>query len=85
MNGNGKRPGRPESKPYTVIGIGRLSCVRCGEPASTTWQVCADQRMLRPLCWECDVALNEMVLLWAGWSKEEVTAMISDYRDTGGG
>lgn len=51
-------------KPYTAIGIRRKSCSRCGQPASTQWQICADGRIYRPLCAECDVALNELVMRW---------------------
>ena len=56
------RPGR--RKPYTATGITRLSCSRCGAPASTQWNVCADGNLFRPLCLKCDIALNRMVLKW---------------------
>lgn len=54
-------------KPYTDAGIRRLPCIRCGKKAHATWQVCADGGMHRPLCESCDVALNELVLKWAGF------------------
>ena len=54
-------------RPYTAIGIKRCKCVRCGKPAHAAWQVCADERLYRPLCIECDIALNEMVLKWVGF------------------
>jgi hypothetical protein len=52
-------------KPYTEIGISRIPCVRCGQPACYQWQVCADDSLFRPLCKDCDVELNEMVMRWA--------------------
>lgn len=55
--------------PYTQIGIRRLKCFRagCSNRAATQWQICADGRAFRPLCLECDVELNRMVLEWAGF------------------
>lgn len=53
-------------KPYTEIGISRLPCFRCGGRAEYQWQVCADNRLFRPLCARCDVELNRIVLHWMG-------------------
>lgn len=53
-------------KPYTAAGIRRRPCFRCGEPGYAQWQVCADQRIYRVMCAECDIALNALVLRWAG-------------------
>ena len=55
--------------PYTDRGIRRMRCIRfavCGNKAATQWQICADGRVYRPVCWPCDVELNRMVLEWAG-------------------
>lgn len=49
-------------KPYTVIGVRRLKCFRCGESAEYQWQICSDDNVFRPICITCDIALNEMVL-----------------------
>lgn len=49
-------------KPYTAIGITRCKCIRCGEPATCQWQICADDNNYRPLCDACDIALNTLVL-----------------------
>lgn len=51
--------------PYTAIGIKRCKCVRCGKRARYQWQICADGNTYRPLCAECDIELNELVLKWA--------------------
>lgn len=61
MSWNTKR-----KEPYTAIGIKRLKCIRCGEQAMFQWQVCSDGNNYRPLCGNCDVALNELVLEWMG-------------------
>lgn len=57
-----RRHGR--SKPYTEVGIRRLPCCRCGEPAEFQWQVCADGSLYRPICKECDIELNNIVLMF---------------------
>lgn len=51
-------------EPYTTRGIRRLGCIRCGQPASCQWNICADGNVFRPLCQSCDVALNALVLEW---------------------
>ena len=48
--------------PYTVRGISRVPCFRCGSPSRFQWQVCADGRQYRPVCLACDVALNDLTL-----------------------
>lgn len=53
---NGRR------KPYTAIGVRRLKCVRCGEPAVHQWQICSDGNLYRPICNECDAGLNELAM-----------------------
>lgn len=52
--------------PYSARGIETVSCIRCHAPAVHQWQVCADGRVYRPLCLACDIALNRLVLEWAG-------------------
>ena len=59
-------------KPYTEIGIRRLKCFRCKErQAVHQWNICADDNVYRPLCVECDVELNALVLQWAGFPDAE--------------
>lgn len=55
-----KRHGR--KRPYTTIGVRRLPCARCGQPASRQWQICADDNLWRPICKWCDVIVNGRVL-----------------------
>ena len=52
--------------PYSKAGLKRLKCVRCGKPASAQWQICSDGNNYRPLCDDCDIDLNRIVLEWAG-------------------
>ena len=59
-------PTNQRKEPYTTAGIARLRCVRCGDKAVHQWQVCADGNNYRPLCLACDIALNALVLEWAG-------------------
>lgn len=67
-----KRYGRRE--PYTEAGIRRLPCYRCGQRAQFQWSICADGNLQRPLCLDCDVALNRLVLAWAGDPEAEAKA-----------
>ena len=66
-------------KPYTVRGIKRLRCVRCGAQAYATWQVCADGRTYRPVCKACDVALNALVLEFM--RLPQAAALLASYRE----
>lgn len=56
-----------------------MPCFRCGERASAQWQVCADGGVYRPLCRDCDIALNELVLRWVVDPGAE--AKLAAYRD----
>lgn len=59
-------PTHNRREPYTAAGIARMRCVRCDDKAVHQWQVCADGNNYRPLCLACDIALNKLVLVWAG-------------------
>ena len=72
------KPGRKQ--PYTDIGIRRLPCARCGKPARFQWQICSDGNLYRPLCTQCDIALNALVLRWIG--DPDADAKIAAYRQT---
>lgn len=49
--------------PYTKIGLGRLKCVRCGEPATNQWKACSDG-LWRPVCRKCDILMNRILLMF---------------------
>lgn len=70
-----RRHGRRQ--PYTAAGIRRVPCYRCGQPAAHQWQACADGRLYRPLCLECDIALNLLVLTWMG--DPDAEAKVAEY------
>lgn len=72
-----KRHGR--RKPYTARGIRRLPCFRCGRPASHQWTICADGNLQRPVCDDCDIDLNRLVLEWAG--DPEAAEKIERYKE----
>lgn len=71
-----KRHGR--RRPYTQAGIKRLPCFRCGAKAEHQWSICADGNLQRPVCWDCDIDLNRLVLEWAG--DPDADAKIAAYR-----
>ena len=57
----------PRKKPYTRRGLSRVCCIHCKTaPASEQWRkdFCADNHEIAwlPLCLNCDVMLNEMLL-----------------------
>lgn len=56
------RHGRKE--PYTETGIRRLPCARCSAPSRFQWSACSDGNLWRPLCLDCDIDLNRLVLFW---------------------
>lgn len=60
-------------KPYTETGIGRMICSKdgCGKRAKFQWQICADGNIYRPICPQCDVAINEMVTRFMWGQKRE--------------
>ena len=65
-------------KPYTETGIKRLKCFRCGNKATYQWQICSDGNQYRPICKQCDIELNEMVLKWMGFDDWQIK--IDDYK-----
>ena len=60
-------------RPYTKIGIKRLTCSRkgCTNKASSQWQICADNNNYRPICDTCDEELNRTVLEFMGFPNIE--------------
>jgi len=56
-------------KPYTVTGISRLRCFRagCKNKAEQQWNACSDDNQWRPICNECDIELNTVVLQFMGF------------------
>ena len=58
-------------KPYTEQGIKRKKCFRCNNRAVHQWQICSDNNQYRPICLDCDFALNKLVLQWMGFSDWE--------------
>lgn len=63
--------------PYTVIGISRLGCIRCGAPAVYQWQICSDRNRYRPVCRSCDIDLNRIVLKFM--NHPDVEEVINQY------
>ena len=41
---------------------------------------CSDGNIYRPLCKECDIELNGVVLWWMGFPGEEIEAKMAAYR-----
>lgn len=56
-----------------------MKCVRCGKPASAQWQICADKNIYRPVCQECDIAINKIVLSFM-FPNRDIERIINGYR-----
>jgi hypothetical protein len=52
------------TKPYTELGIKRIPCSRCGKPSVHQWQICADGNQYRGVCKDCDIQLNDYVMMF---------------------
>jgi hypothetical protein len=67
------------TKPYTVIGIKRKKCVRCGKQALHQWNICSLGKGYWPICLECDIELNLVVLKWFDWPNKK--ELIKRYKE----
>jgi len=63
--------------PYTEIGIGRKRCIRCKAKAEFQWQICALDNLYSPICRDCDISLNKLVLEFMGIAN--ASKIITDY------
>ena len=66
-------------KPYTERGLKRLSCARCGDPASRQVVFPIDG-IWKPVCVECEEALNVVCLVFMGDPYPDIDAKIESYR-----
>lgn len=48
-------------RPYSQAEIGKVRC-RCGKPGAYQWNCCAIENRWVPVCKDCDIGLNEIVL-----------------------
>lgn len=65
--------------PYTENGIKRLQRVRCGKLAAYQWKICSDNSVYRPICTECDILLNCLVLTFM--RDKNVKEKIAKYKE----
>lgn len=70
-------------KPYTSIGISRKNCARCGKKAFANWSICALDNFHFPICVDCDIALNDLVLgfMRVGHKKQIINQYRKSLRD----
>jgi hypothetical protein len=59
----------------------RFKCSRagCENRAKYQWSICADNNCYRPICADCDIELNKMVLDWMGFANAD--EMMERYRE----
>ncbi len=66
------------TRPYTENGIKRVFCFRCRkQEARHQWQICSDGHAYRPICRQCDIQLNRVVLKFMGFSN--VDSLVQKY------
>jgi hypothetical protein len=58
-------------EPYSARGISRAKCFKCGEPAAHQWQICSNGNRWLPICRDCDLELNGLVLEFMGFPRIE--------------
>jgi NAD-dependent SIR2 family protein deacetylase len=63
-------------EPIPVEEIWDVPCVRCGANSQCQWAICANEGRYLPLCLECDVALNRLILTFLNVEPDE---FIADY------
>ena len=68
-------------KPYTEIGISRIPCLRCGKPSSHQWQICCLDNNYYGICTVCDIALNDLVLVFMGFNLKNRIGIINRYKE----
>ena len=51
-------------KPYTSLGIVRMKCARCRKKARYQWNCCANNNNQVPMCPQCDLEINRLVMLF---------------------
>jgi hypothetical protein len=65
-------------KPYTKRGLKRLSCARCGDPASRQ-VVFPFDGLWKPVCVKCEEDLNVVCLVFMG--DPDIDAKIARYKE----
>lgn len=66
-------------KPYTLIGLQRLKCIRCGSKAFSQWTVCSNKNKHVPICWPCDIKLNHLALEFMRIKPKDLNTMMNQY------
>lgn len=70
-----KKLGR--KNPYLEEDINKKECFKCGKPSSYQWNICADNKY-HPICKDCDIKLNELVLDFMEFPNKE--KLLEKYR-----
>ena len=65
--------------PYTRRGLGRKECARCGKKARYQWGCCANKSLCVPVCENCDILLNKMLLQFLRFSNWKL--LLTEYTE----
>jgi NAD-dependent SIR2 family protein deacetylase len=66
------------AEPIAVEEIWETPCVRCGAHSQCQWAICANNGNHLPLCIDCDIALNRLILMFLNVEPDD---FIADYRE----
>ncbi len=69
-------------KPYSGVEIQFLSCFRCKvRQSEQQWSICANGNRQLPICNECDVELNEMVMKFTNFPPKLAEKLLNQYKE----
>lgn len=66
-------------EPIPVDRLWDTACCRCGAPCQCQWAICANNKQFFPLCIDCDIALNRLILCFL--NVDDPDSFIEDYRE----
>lgn len=67
----------PKSEPIPLKDLWDIPCVRCGQPSQCQWSVCANNGQYVPMCIDCDIALNHLVLTFLNF--DDPDTLVNEY------
>ncbi len=70
------------AKEYEEKSISQVCCWRCGtKSARYQWSICSLDNRWFPICEDCDVELNDLVLVFAGFTPDNRRQLIDRYKE----
>lgn len=67
-------------KPYTEKGIKKIPCFCCGGKSNQQWQICSLDNKYYAICNQCDIELNNLVLMFFRYLPETRRHILTRYK-----